>query len=176
MSNTVLNFQDFISFADGKLTTDSLKVASVHGKRHDHVLRLIRQRISDAGKWGVLNFGETLYAGSNGESYPMFTMTQAGYQFLVGRMTGKKAVEHQIAFIEAFGAMESYIQNQAIGIRFRLDRNELEEKDSARRGTVHGRGLRVRQLEKPVLEAENKALNAKLQPYLPMFDAPTSIQ
>jgi Rha family phage regulatory protein len=172
----VLNFQDFISFADGKLTTDSLKVAAVHGKQHAKVLALIRKRMVEAGVWGVANFGETLYTGSNGEAYPMFTMTKDGYAFLVGRMTGKLAVQHQIAYIEAFGAMAAYIDNQACGIRYRIDRNELAEADSFRRGSIHGRGLRVRQLEAPVLKTELEALKAKLQPYLPMFDAPSDIQ
>lgn len=171
-----LNFQDFISFADGKLTTDSLKVAAVHGKRHDNVVRLIRTRLKEAGNWGVLNFGETLYTGSNGESYPMFTMTKDGYAFLVGRMTGKLAVQHQIAYIEAFGAMAAYIENQASGIRYRLDRLELEEKDSVRRGSIHGRGLRARQLEDLTLRPAIASLKETLQPYLPMFEAPAAVQ
>jgi Rha family phage regulatory protein len=172
----VLNFQDFISFVDGKLITDSLKVAAVHGKSHDNVLKLIRRRVLEAGTWGVVNFNETLYIGSNGETYPMFTMTQIGYQFLVGRMTGKMAVQHQIVFIEAFCAMADYIDNQACGIRWRLDKLELEEKDSVRRGTIHGRGLRVRQLEDLILTPAIAALKDKLQPYLPMFDAPPPVQ
>ena len=47
----VLNFLDFITAEGDALTTDSLKVATVHGKRHDDVLRLIRKRIADAGEW-----------------------------------------------------------------------------------------------------------------------------
>jgi len=171
----VLNFQDFISFVDGRLITDSLKVAAVHGKRHDSLLLLIRKRIVEAGEWAFHNFVECSYE-KGGRSWPMFTMTKDGYAFLVGRMTGKLAVQHQIAYIVAFGSMEAYIENQASGIRYRIDRNELEEKDSFRRGSVHGRGLRVRQLEAPVLKIEHDALTAKLQPYLPMFDAPESVQ
>ena len=37
----VLNFLDFISVNDDQLMTDSLKVAAVHGKRHDDVLKLV---------------------------------------------------------------------------------------------------------------------------------------
>lgn len=173
----VLNFQDFISFANGKLITDSLKVAAVHGKNHRDVLRLIRQRMVEAGDWGVRNFAHTHYVNQqNGETYDMFTMTRSGYQFLVGKMTGKSAVAHQIAFVDAFDSMESYIQNQAIGIRFRLDKLELEEKDSVRRGTIHGRGLRVRQLEDLTLRPAIAALKEKLEPLLPMFDAPLAVQ
>lgn len=162
----VLNFQDFIA-ADGEtLTTDSRKVAAVHGKQHAKVLSLIRQRITEAGEWGVANFGETSFIGSNGETYPAFAMTKNGYAFLVGRMTGKKAVEHQIAYIEAFDAMAAYIKNQRDGLRYRCMEKELECKDSARRGSFHGRGLNVRKQEKPVLNAELAVLQDLAQPTL----------
>ncbi len=83
----ILKFEEFITKgADGVLTTDSLRVASVHGKRHDNLVVLIRQRIAEAGDRGVLEFKETYYIGSNGETYPMFHMTKDGYQFLEVRM------------------------------------------------------------------------------------------
>lgn len=162
-----LNFQEFITADGDQLTTDSLKVAVVHGKNHRDVLRLIRQRVIEAGGWGVRNFAHTPYVNpQNGETYDMFTMTQAGYQFLVGKMTGKKAVQHQIAYIEAFGAMASYIKNQREGLRYRCALKELEVKDSEKRGSLHGRGLNQRRLEKPVLESELALLQALVQPSL----------
>jgi phage regulator Rha-like protein len=54
-----LRFQDFISMDGEQLVTDSRKVAAVHGKRHDDLLRLIRRRVVEAGEWGVRNFTET---------------------------------------------------------------------------------------------------------------------
>ena len=42
----------------------------------------------EAGEWGVLNFKETPYIGSNGETYSIFTMTNDRYTFPMG----KKAV------------------------------------------------------------------------------------
>lgn len=161
-----LAFAQFISADGDVLTTDSLKVAAVHGKRHDNVISLIRKRIAEAGEWGVLNFKETPYIGANGETYAMFTMTKTGYAFLAFKMTGKKAVEHQIAYITAFEAMEAYIKNQREGLQYRCIAKELECKDSFRRGSVHGKGLRQRQLEKPVLDAELAALQALVQPTL----------
>lgn len=163
----VLNFQEFIAADGDQLTTDSLKVAAVHGKNHRDVLRLIRQRMAEAGEWGVRNFAHTPYVNpQNGETYDMFTMTQAGYQFLVGKMTGKKAVQHQIAYIEAFGAMSAYIKNQREGLRYRCALKELEVKDSEKRGSLHGRGLNQRKIEKPVLESELAVLQALVQPSL----------
>lgn len=162
----VLNFRAFIE-ADGEsLTTDSRKVAAVHGKRHDDVLRLVRRRREESGEWGVRNFAETSFVASNGETYPMFTMTKDGYAFLVGKMTGKKAVEHQIAYIEAFNAMAAYIRNQREGLTYQCAAKELECIHSKDRGSFHGRGLNKRKQEKPVLEAELAALQTLVQPSL----------
>lgn len=76
-----LAFAQFIQADGDRLITDSLKVAAVHGKRHDRVIRLIRQRMTESGEWGLLNFGESSYSNSQGKEQPMFTMTQAGYRW-----------------------------------------------------------------------------------------------
>ena len=167
LKSTALRFQDFIS-ADGDiLVTDSRKVAAVHGKRHDDVLKLIRRRIADSGEWGLRNFAEGVYFDPrNQQNHPMFTMTKDGYAFLVGKMAGKKAVEHQIAYIEAFNAMAAYIKNQREGITYRCMAKELECKGSKELGSFHGKGLNQRKLEKPILEAELQALQELAQPSL----------
>lgn len=163
-----LNFQDFIA-ADGEvLTTDSLKVAQVHKKRHGDVLRLIRQRMSEAGEWGERNFALSSYLSAQGKEIAVFNMTRDGYTFIVGKLTGKLAVQHQIAYIEAFNAMAAYIRNQREGLRYRCMEKELECKDSARRGSFHGKGLNQRKQEKPVLESQLAALQALAQPALPL--------
>lgn len=163
----VLNFQDFIAADGDMLITDSLKVAQVHGKRHNNVLALVRKRVAEAGAWGLLNFKQALYVDpQNGQTYPMFTMTKDGYQFLVAKLTGKKAVQHQIAYIEAFNAMAAFIKNQREGLRYRCMEKELECRDSERRGSFHGRGLSQRKQEKPILKAQMDELLALAQPSL----------
>lgn len=75
--------------ADSVLTTDSLRVAAVHRKRHNDMLRLIRTRLDEAGEWGLRNFAQSSYINEQGKEQPMFVMTKDGYRFLVGRMTGR---------------------------------------------------------------------------------------
>ena len=56
----VLNFQDFIS-ADGELLiTDSRKVASVFGRRHDHVVSAIRVLVAKLPPDRLPYFRETV--------------------------------------------------------------------------------------------------------------------
>ena len=166
MTRTVLNFRAFIDADGGTLTTDSLKVAAVHGKSHDNVLKLIRRRVAEAGEWGLVNFDESYYINAQGKSQPMFTMTKDGYAFLVGKMTGKKAVEHQIAYIEAFNAMEAYIKNQREGLTYQCMEKELEFIENKNKGSFHGSGLRKFQLTQPKIKTELEALKALVQPSL----------
>ena len=162
-----LNFLDFIAANGDELTTTSLQVAVVHRKRHDDVLRLIRKRMADAGEWGLRNFAEGVYFDPrNQQHHPMFTLTQDGYAFIVGKLSGKLSAQHQIAYIEAFNAMKAYIRNQRDGLRYKCAAKELECADSKRRASIHGRGLNQRRLEKPVLEAELAALQNMVQPSL----------
>lgn len=151
----------------GVFTTNSLRVALAHGKRHDNLVTLIRKRIAESGDWGVRNFTDTPRINDqNGETYSVFDMTMPGYQFLVGKMTGAKAVAHQIAFINAFTAMLEFVSNQKRGLRYRCDMKELECEKSKHMGSFHGTGLRKRRTEKSVLEAELDALKSLVQPSL----------
>ena len=93
-------------------------------------------------------------------------MTKDGYAFLVGKMTGKKAVEHQIAYIEAFNSMAAFIKNQRTGLTYQYLAKELECKNSQELGSFHGRGLNKRKKEKPILETELAALGKLVQPSL----------
>jgi Rha family phage regulatory protein len=133
-------------------------VAEVHGKRHDDLLRLIRNRVTDAGEWGLRDFAESSYVNEQGKVQPMFTMTRTGYQFLVGRMTGKKAVEHQIAFIEAFEAMNAHIRAQTEGLQFQFLRKELAYKGRKDKASGAGRELRDWRFFEPGALKEVEAL------------------
>jgi Rha family phage regulatory protein len=161
-----LAYAQFITPVGDQLTTDSRKVAEVHGKRHTNVLRLISQRIQEAGEFGRLNFEPSSYVNEQGKVQPMYVMTKDGYQFLVGRMTGKKAVEHQIAFIEAFNAMAAHIKAQTEGLQFQFLRKELAY--NTRKSKVSGaaREMRTWQDAKPILLGDMASLLSRLQPSL----------
>ena len=97
-----------ITVIDGKPTTTTQDIADVYGKDHGKVLRIVRQRMTEAGEWGVANFGDTPYTNpQNGQTYPVIRMTKKGFHFVVGKFTGSKAVQHQIAFADEFERMEA---------------------------------------------------------------------
>jgi len=66
----------------------------------------------------------------------------------------------------SINAMVSCIKNQHDGLRYRCMEKELECKDSAQHGSLHGKGLNQRKQEKPVLEAELEWLRGMAQPTL----------
>jgi len=105
-----------IAVIDGQPTTTTKDIAEVYGKRHDNVLTIVRQRMNDAGEWGLLNFKEASIEVNqpNGgtTTHPVIRMTKKGFHFVVGKFTGAKAVKHQIAFADAFEQMEAELQSQ----------------------------------------------------------------
>jgi Rha family phage regulatory protein len=92
-----------------QITTTSLNVAEVFGKRHDHVLRDIDNLLSSLpSEWGVPNFGEGSKTNTqNGQSYRYFNLTRDGFMLLVMGFTGEKALKLKLAYIEQFNAMET---------------------------------------------------------------------
>ena len=92
---------------DTPLTT-SRTVAEQFDKQHQHVMRDIRDIISqveDESKIGRM-FHETTYADKYGRQKPMYTMTRDGFSLLAMGFTGKKALEFKLKFIDAFNRME----------------------------------------------------------------------
>lgn len=101
-----------IAVIDGQPTTTTQDIAEVYGKQHAKVLAIVRQRMVEAGEWGVANFGETPYTNpQNGQTYTVIRMTKKGFHFVVGKFTGTKAVAHQIAFADEFERMETALRD-----------------------------------------------------------------
>lgn len=94
----------------GTPVTDSLKVAQVFGKRHDNVLKSIRnicrpQNVGEQSKW----FYESSYIDANGVKRPMFLMNRDGFSLLAMGLTGAKAMQFKVGFIEQFNKMEKIV-------------------------------------------------------------------
>ena len=98
----------------GTPVTDSLKVAEVFGKRHDNVLKSIRnicrpQNVgeqTEQSRW----FYESSYIDTNGVKRPMFVMNRDGFSLLAMGLTGAKAMQFKVGFIEQFNAMERVVR------------------------------------------------------------------
>ena len=112
MTSSILP-QSAVSVSNGKVTTTSLKVAEIFGKRHDHVLRDI-ENLEIPKEWRLPNFGEMQIerktpTGGIVKS-KAFAITKDGFTLLAMGFTGKKAMQFKIAYIEAFNAMEAKLR------------------------------------------------------------------
>jgi Rha family phage regulatory protein len=129
-----LNFLEFVA-ADGDcLTTTSQGVAVVFGKRHDHVLRQIRNLLQELPERHRPNFGDASYevAQTNGgtASYACYRITRDGFTLLAMGFTGKKALGFKLAYIDAFNSMAAFIKMQRESLSYRRAVHELAAKDS----------------------------------------------
>lgn len=103
-----------LAIHNGQPTTTTKDVAEYFEKQHRNVLKLTRQRIEEAGAWGLLHFEHTPYIDlQNGQTYSMYRMTKNGFNFLVQKFTGRKAVQYQIAYIDEFDRMEAALRSPA---------------------------------------------------------------
>lgn len=98
-------------FCDGNDTAraNSLMVAKMFGKGHDHVLRDIRD-MECSDEFRLANFGESYYKNAQGKKQPCVNMTRDGFTFLVMGYRGKKAAQFKEAYIRRFNQMEKFIQ------------------------------------------------------------------
>ena len=101
-----------VSDINGKPCVSSLDIAKHFEKRHDDVLKKIRDLISSLPdpEWGLRNFAETPYTDpQNGQIYTAFSLTRDGFTLLAMSFTGAKALGWKLKYIEAFNAMENHI-------------------------------------------------------------------
>ena len=92
--------------------TDSLMVAEKFNKRHDNVLKDIRE-LECSEEFRLLNFEETRYKNEQGHFQPMYRITRDGFTFLAMGYRGKKAAKFKEDYIKAFNSMESILREKS---------------------------------------------------------------
>ncbi|UKL29983.1 antirepressor KilAC domain-containing protein [Bacillus phage PK1] len=95
----------------GQAVTDSLTVAEVFGKSHNHVLRDIEQqleKLKEAGEsdWGISNFGQTQYQHQqNKQMYKKYNLTEDAFTLVAMSYVTPEAMKFKIKFIQEFKRM-----------------------------------------------------------------------
>lgn len=97
-------------FADTSETVwaNSLQVAEVFGKRHDDVLKSIRN-LDCSEEFRLRNFAESSYRNEQGKRQPCIAMTRNGFMFLVMGYRGAKAAAIKEAYIKRFDEMQEFV-------------------------------------------------------------------
>lgn len=102
--------KDAIQLVDGKPVTTSTAIAERFEKRHDNVIKAIRQ-LDCSPEFNALNFEAVEYLDSKGEKRPMYQITRDGFVFLCMGFTGAEAAKWKEAYINAFNEMEKALHN-----------------------------------------------------------------
>ena len=106
-----------VELVDGQPTTTSLDVAAHFGKRHDTVLRAVRQ-LDCSPEFHARNFAametEVQIGLGKVRKAPAFRLTRDGFTFLCMGFTGKEAAKWKEAYINAFNEMERALSGAAV--------------------------------------------------------------
>ena len=100
-----------VSLMQGNLTHSST-MAQVFGKMHKNVLKSIRNLAAQnlaAKSW----FHEITYLDGRGQTQPMFLMNRDGFSLLAMSLTGERALQFKVGFIQQFAAMEQALKEIA---------------------------------------------------------------
>lgn len=99
---------------DGTIYADSLEMAKQFKKRHDVIMRLIRNtknrlsfcNFAERDEFLSVGFVLTDYSNSRGQKFPCYNLTRDAFDFVAFGLTGKEADEHKLAYIFEFRRME----------------------------------------------------------------------
>lgn len=118
----------------------SLDIAETFGKRHDNVLKDIRE-LECSDNFRFLNFEESFYVNQQNRRQPMYYITRDGFTLLAMGYTGEKAMKFKEGYIKQFNAMEKALlgkikeREKGIAVRQALTKALQQSKENER---MHG--------------------------------------
>jgi Rha family phage regulatory protein len=103
-----------VSISNNRVIATSIDIAAHFEKRHDNVLRDIKNLISQLTDDRLLNFEETVIKRQNpSDGEPMsslaYKITRDGFALLAMGFTGKKALQFKLDFIDSYNVMEAQL-------------------------------------------------------------------
>ena len=122
-----------VSLHDGRPATTSLDVSKFFRKRHDAVLRDIRNIIANCPEeFTAHDFVVSNYMDNTGRSLAMYIIFRDGFTLLAMGYTGPEAMRFKLAYIEAFNRMEAELARRnrsALPARAGLYRDRIKALD-----------------------------------------------
>ena len=114
----VEHFSPSVSLVEGRPATTSLAIAECFGKRHDDVIKSIRNLHNNCSEeFRARNFAETfrtIARPNNSERQEKFFIIYFnGFILLVMGYTGRKALQMKLAYIETFNAMREKLESRS---------------------------------------------------------------
>lgn len=146
---------------NGKVLASSRDIAEKFGKRHTHVLDVIKgfkEDLSTADFSALFTPNE--YKASNGKMNIEYLMNRDGFSLLAMGFTGKKALEWKLKYIDAFNQMEDKLKNGSYLSEEEKLKLQLFSKDASEVAYAH---KRLVELATAPLIAENEEMKPKAE-------------
>jgi Rha family phage regulatory protein len=151
--------------------TTSSKIAARFNRPHYSVLKSIdringlikSQKIQVMGEM----FKDHSYIDARGKLRRGFLVNKDGFALLAMRFDGAEAFEWQLNFIAAFNWLVDQVRERNENQRL-MDSFDIKNRKSVDLGSSHGKGLKARQTEIPLLESERIQIETKIQGALPL--------
>ena len=125
-----LVYENELNILKTRNVTNSLLVAKKFEKRHDHVLRDIKElqeEITSTQNWGDLYCEEITYKDTYGRDQKAYEFNRDFFTLLVMGFTGTKALQFKIEYINKFNLMEQELlrRRETRQIGKTIERKEL---------------------------------------------------
>lgn len=144
-----------------RLIVTSLEISNHFGKRHDHVLRDIRN-LECSEKFRCLNFGESSYNNGQNKAQPMYEITRDGFTFLCMGFTGQQAAVWKERYIEAFNQMEAALRGNMPALRqqmpLALENGQLRDQVKARDEIIQAKDGVIMTLQDRLIGAQGRQI------------------
>ncbi len=98
--------EDLVMVVSGKAFVTSNAVADKFGKEHRNLMRNIKSLIESQPEFGSLNFERTTYTTGQNKTHECYNMTRDGFCMIAMSLTGRKAEQWKVKYINAFNKME----------------------------------------------------------------------
>ena len=148
----------------GTPVTDSLKVARVFGKQHKNVMQQVRNLLGSAENSAHKNwFYKSTYLDAQGKQQPLFVMNRDGFSLLAMSLTGEKALQFKVAFIDLFDKMEKAIENIEKELEERIDYFKRNDRLLEAQRIAERTRFDIEMMRETVLQSKNMLGRKKLK-------------
>lgn len=113
-----IQVKELVGIQNGQAVTDSLTVAEVFGKRHDSVMRDIRNqnmKLVEAGMDEFIfhNFVEREYQSQQGNFYRKYELTEDAFALVAMSYVTPEAMKFKVEFLQEFKRIKAELQGKA---------------------------------------------------------------
>lgn len=124
--------EELILIVNNEAVCDSLIVADKFNKRHDNVIRDIRNLLKNEEIKNRKLFTQSKYADAKGRTYIKYLMNRKGFTILAMGFNGNEALHWKLAYSDAFDAMEEMLKerNTQLWIEQRIQGKLIRNKET----------------------------------------------